>query len=456
MREPMFQNSHVQLFQGDCREILAEMPENSVQCCITSPPYWGLRKYKGNQDRIWGGKADCEHEWGEQIIAINSGGGYAKGKLGPYLHPPGGMRDWQIGPVSQGRFCQKCGAWYGAFGLEPTVEMYVAHSIEILRAIRRVLREDGVIMLNLGDSYAGGKGQSGQPLSSAEQEARAMRSESLNRGYCQLEMKKRPTDDLTALRSCGLKPKDLCLIPWRVALAAQSDGWWVRSIIAWQKLNPMPESVTDRPTDAWEPILMLTKSRNYFYDSYAVREQGSYPLGETRLASDNHKECQSDSRTTRGLHSKDWVGQGTRNLRNVWTLPTAQFKGGHFAVFPEKLAELCIKAATSEKGNCPKCGKPWVRVLDKKVIGRTRPNGCGTDVRPEGQQAGWAVYNTLDWKPQCSCGCEPIPSVVLDPFVGSGTTCYVAAKLGRKAIGIDVSAEYINLAVERCKQDVLV
>ncbi|KKK74895.1 hypothetical protein LCGC14_2879190, partial [marine sediment metagenome] len=166
---------------------------------------WGLRKYAGEQELVWGWGESCEHEWLEQAEQIGTGGMTTKqvtnrGQTGAGYERRHGS-------------CALCGAWRGAYGLEPTVEMYVQHTVEILREIRRVLRSDGVCFLNLGDSYAGGKGQSGQPMSAAVQSERAKSGESINRGQHQMEMATRPSDSLAGLRSCSLKPKDLCLIP---------------------------------------------------------------------------------------------------------------------------------------------------------------------------------------------------------------------------------------------------
>ncbi len=238
------------IVKADGRKI--PLADESVQCVVTSPPYWGLRKYAGEQELVWGGREDCEHGWGGEIP------GDPRGGSGPAAKECYGGQDGESNyarQVGRGNECLVCGAWRGAYGLEPTVNLYVQHTVEILREIRRVLRADGVVFWNIGDSYAASNRGSGGH--SPKQDS--------NRGSWTPGNHRNEISD-------GLKPKDLCLIPFRVALAAQADGWWVRSDIIWAKPNPMPESVTDRPTRSHEYILMLTKSARYYFDSFAVRE----------------------------------------------------------------------------------------------------------------------------------------------------------------------------------------
>jgi len=494
------------IYCGDCRR-MTELADESVQCVVTSPPYWGLRKYEGNQDLIWGGDKDCEHEWAIEIVKR----GHHAGETNPgkeyYTKDTG---QWSN---SQGCFCLKCGAWKGAFGLEPTPEMYVQHTVEILREIRRVLRKDGVVFWNIGDSYAGSGG------AHKENHANPGISQLFNRQgvphYGDIGMPER------YLAPKGLKPKDLCLIPFRIAIAAQEDGWWVRSVIIWNKPNPMPESVNGwrwerhrikvgnepprtqagkiegskwaecpgcekcslnggyvlrkgswRPTNSYEQILMLTKSGEYYCDADAVRERSTC----VSFGAD-----QQDTSITHGVGSgnsglnaakkraRDNGTFGSRNLRDVWTFPTRPCPEAHFAVFPEKLPETCIKAATSEKGCCPKCGAPWARVLDKKPsqfnirvrdakVGRATPEEGYKPTEEEidqypGNPPDMRERRTIGWRPTCHCEqSEAIPCTVLDPFCGTGTTLWVAKKLGMRAIGYDTAEAYCQLAVDRNRQ----
>ena len=296
----------VRIIIGDCRETLRTLPAGSVNCCVSSPPYWGLRDY-GHGDQI---------------------------------------------------------------GLEQTPDEYVAQLVAVFREVRRVLRDDGTLWLNLGDSYAAhGAGHGGKEAAYLDRSARKAR--------------KAPP---------GLKPKDLVGIPWRVAFALQADGWWLRSDIIWAKPNPMPESVTDRPTKAHEYVFLLTKSARYWYDADAIAEPTSYPVPDDRALSGDYSD--GSGRNDNGEHrSGGFVTGATRNARTVWTIATQPYPGAHFAVMPPALAERCIKA------------------------------GC-----PEG-------------------------GTVLDPFGGAGTTGLVADKLGRNAILCELNPEFSEQAEGRIVGD---
>ena len=304
------------ILNGDCIEMLRTLPDASVHCCVTSPPYWGLRDYG--------------HD--------------------------------------------------GQIGLESTPEAYVARMVEVFREVRRVLREDGTCWVNLGDSYAN-TGKSGGGDQGARWKEAGGRTED-----CKGTFKYAPP---------GLKPKDLCGIPWRVAFALQHDGWWLRQDIIWHKPNPMPESVRDRCTKAHEYVFLLTKSERYFYDAEAVSEAVVCVRGPgNKKPLKGVEEDGRKHRTRAGLHkvAQRWREDGpptSRNRRSVWTVTTKPYSGAHFAVMPAALVEPCIKA------------------------------GC-----PEG-------------------------GTVLDPFAGSGTTLAVAAELGRNAIGCELNPDYVKLSCDR-------
>ncbi len=459
-----YQDHHITLYNKDCRD-MAELSDECVQMVCTSPPYWGLRKYAGVPDLIWGGK-DCEHEWTPETRAGLSGGTNCKAIGG-----------WAGGSVGQEttfkdittNTCTICGAWKGSYGLEPTPEMYIDHTIEILREIRRVLRKDGVVFWNIGDSYWGGKGQSGQPMSADTQQERHGRGESINQSQHQLEMAKRPQDG----KHYTIKPKDLCLIPFKVAIAAQEDGWWVRSVIIWSKPNPMPESVTDRPTNSHEYILMLTKSSKYYWDADAVREPANPDSYRTERPMTSGAMAQKSS-FTRGHPQGRTCGVGSeigRNIRDVWEFPTQPYPEAHFAIFPEKLPETCIKASTPEEGCCSKCGAPWTRVLTKGFTSHdgesktayTNEEGHNANqlakLRQASRAAGGEYRNTketIGWQSTCKCNADKSQSIVLDPFAGAGTTLWIAKKLNRKAVGYELSKEYCELIVKRNSQQVMI
>jgi len=337
---------------------------------------------------------------------------------------------------------------------------YVCHTIEILREVRRVLRKDGVVFWNIGDSYFA------KPKSNYGGKAAGLQSKNYGTGETELGYRQ-SGGKFKSLMQQGYKNKDLCLIPFRVAIAAQTDGWWVRSIIIWNKPNPMPESVNDRPTTSHEYILMLTKSARYYWDQEAVRETGI--TGDMRRPYTSKGAWELDGRAESQRHGGELRDSGAangRNLRSVWSFPTQPYPEAHFAVFPEKLPELCIKAATPEAGCCAECGAPWHRIVESKFIPQQ-------DVRDpaklkKGSNKGMDSSNTwgetprgtnevvtIGWLPTCKCNADKVPSIALDPFLGAGTTLKVAKKLNRRAIGFDTSEEYCQLAVKRCRQTML-
>lgn len=438
---------------GNSRDVLRDLPDNFVHCVVTSPPYFGLRKYDGGED-IW---AD---------------------------------------------------GWVGQLGAESTPELFIQHLIEVMREVRRVLRPDGVFWLNIGDSWAGSWGNYGKRNGRQREVRTARHDRPAYKDYTS-----RPA---SSYKVDGVKPLDMMLVPEQLALAARADGWFVRSVLIWAKGvsltteyngNPMPESVNGwrweqcrvkvdgefqpclgcekcasnggfvlrkgswRPTDSYEQVLMLTKTKSYFCDREAVLEASVYPAGESRKGGNGHKSLDAGSRTTEGLHNKDWNGNGGRNLRSVLVVPTAGFKGAHFAVFPPKLIEPLIKSATSEAGCCPSCGAPWVRVIGSKEVsfqgGSGRAGRSAENINAIGKWAGKQYgkniklgpvvsSRTVGWLPTCGCDYrDPIPCRVLDPFSGAGTTALVCDRLGLESFNIDTSAKYIELAEQRLSDDAL-
>ena len=323
--------------------------------------------------------------------------------------------------------------------------------VEVFREVRRVLRADGVLFLNLGDSYASGKGTCYNP-GGGESSLGMVRKDAgahpLDRG------------NVSDLRDQGLKPKDLIGIPWRVAFALQADGWWLRSDICWAKPNPMPESVTDRCTKSHEYIFMLTKSARYFYDTEAVKE----PSVSDHKSGNGFKGRQGGSSRVGPLSggegtAEQWDGiGGTRNRRDVWIISTKPYRGAHFATFPPEIPEICIKAGTSERGCCPVCGAPWVRVVERTADVDETAKGSFFDKGKTGARDGGDrtqpgeryLKQTIGFSPSCSCGAgKPVPCTVLDPFAGSGTVGAVAKSLGRDYILIEANPDYIPLIEAR-------
>jgi DNA modification methylase len=445
------------------------LPDGSVQCVVTSPPYWGLRDY-GLPPLVWGGVAGCEHVWGRERRISNSP---PRDHDGPHAFADSrGLENHRRGTTlnaSQGQFCQLCGAWRGSLGLEPTPELYVEHLVQVFREVRRVLRSDGVLWLNLGDSYA-------------TRHFADARGASYPRNVTQgdkcfigtsLESRKSHIGKTVVQQSVGslpLKSKDLVGIPWRVAFALQADGWWLRSDVIWSKPNCMPESVKDRPTKAHEYLFLLSKSQKYYYDADAIREElAESTLADSRNATGRHTQGKTYSKYFNGAspdetspdkpswyRAKVFVNPvAGRNKRTVWEIPTAPYSGAHFATFPPALVEPCIKAGTSKRGCCPVCGAPWERVVEKTFIPQEDVSAAkgvrgheGTKQQPndgwDGLPRGSNRVETTGWKATCSHDAEPIPCVVLDPFVGSGTTLLVARALGRHSIGLDLSLPYLT------------
>ena len=368
-------NEPVRILIGDVIDGLRTLPDRSVHCAVTSPPYWGLRDYGVD----------------------------------------------------------------GQIGLESTPDAFVAKMVEVFREVRRVLRDDATCWLNIGDSYNTAGTRQGNGKGGIHGDGNGTEHRAGYRG-----------------EFAGLKSKDLCMIPWRVALALQADGWYLRSVIVWAKKSPMPESVTDRPTSSWEPIFLLTKSERYFYDAEAVKEasEGSSGYAKQRAAGvDTWKYGRTaGGNTTNGVGGT--AGDvATRNQRNVWHLGPEPYAEAHFATFPTEIPRRAIKAGTSEKGCCPSCGSPWTRITSRTPIKRERPNDLtkrngedGTGNHCANTVAG-VETRTLGWEPTCKCDAgSPVPCVVLDPFLGSGTTVAVARTLGRHGVGCELNPEYAELA----------
>ena len=332
----------VQVINADVLDGLKTLESDSVQCCVTSPPYWGLRDYGTG---AWsGGDSACDHVSHE----LRTGQGMAA--LGE-KYAGGGKKAAEPKPVQYRDECGKCGAVKvdQQIGLEKTPAEFVARLVEVFEEVRRVLKPDGVCFVNLGDSYAAGHGGSTTagnytPKVDRHREAKPRKRDDLPNAPAGWAER-----DVTPKRIiAGLKPKDLVGIPWRVAFALQDAGWWLRQDIIWHKPNPMPESVTDRCTKSHEYIFLLTKSARYFWDAEAISEPAIDP-GVRVATAYALAAVNSQSTTPYGGNAKD-----TRNKRSVWTIATAPFAEAHFATFPPELPEICIKAGS----------KPGDTVLD--------------------------------------------------------------------------------------------
>ncbi len=499
-----YQTEHGTLYLGDVRDALREIPDDSVHCVVTSPPYWGLRDY-GLPPTIWGGDPDCEHEWGDDLPGVRRDNQHLDVAVG---NKRGGKKHSgaNLGIGTRGRYCQHCGAWRGCLGSEPTLDLYVQNMVEVFREVRRVLRPDGTLWLNLGDGRT-----SGGRTHTRDTDNKHRTVQGAQRRVCTPE---------------GLKPKDLLGMPWRIAFALQEDGWYLRADIVWHKPNPKPESVTDRPTACHEYVFLLSKEPRYYYDGYAVREPCTSGPSDVKkmieqkpriggLTKDLDAPLNAASKHT-NLGKKRAVGDPSgRNRRSVWTVATEPFRGAHFATFPRKLVEPCILAGTSAGGCCPHCGKPWRRALLRTGANAANEEGIARMIAAGVPRATANLYVTKDrgqivslgFAPNCTCGkrtdcprcagrgrklhnplaaidaarerseatgkpcrpsrrwipcraCsgpgfplsewpEPVPCVVLDPFMGSGTTAAVAVQHGRHWIGTELNPDYVAIAIER-------
>ena len=402
------------IMEGSCLELLRTLPKRSIHCMVTSPPYYLLRRYDG-APQIWGGKRDCDHRWKDSTHTHkgNTNGRHdSKLPKSNYCQQLLQQNDKGQQRTDHSNTCRKCGAWRGSFGNEPTLKLFVKNMVRIFREVHRVLRDDGTVWLNLGDSYAGG------PIAPPGSKLQAH-----NRG----------ANDAVGLdkRQSGVNEKNLMGMPWRVALALQADGWYLRSDIIWDKINPMPESVRDRPTRCHEYLFLLSKRPRYYYDLTAIAEQAV---------------DQPDS-------------SAVRNRRDVWHITTAKVsKQTHFASFPEALVAPCIKAGTSEKGCCPKCGAPWRRVthsvykIHKKWYGTKHLTPRHSRGTAGSSHKELVSTQTIRWEPTCTCKTtrSPRPCTVLDIFSGSGTTVVVALKLHRHYLGLELNPEYVVLSQRRC------
>lgn len=414
------------IYGVDVIQGLKRLADKSVQCVMTSPPYWGLRDYDAQ----------------------------------------------------------------GQIGLEQTFDEWLSKMVGVFGEVRRVLRDDGTIWVNMGDCYSATRWADTAGASTWKNKRVSGANKPIDR------------------EGCGLPPKNLVGQPWRLAFALQEAGWVLRSDIIWSKPNPMPESVTDRPTKSHEYLFLLSKNQDYFYDAESIREKSSSPpivpwedrksSGEMmRHGGSYNAPALNGRRDKQSGHGRRYAGfnerwdtrkkfekhmggggngfqghsgnkkaDGTeyfmRNKRTVWEIATAPYPEAHFATFPMELVKPCILAGTSAKGCCAKCGAPYERKVEKS---RTFESGSGRSGNMPNGKNGPALQGggetkdirrgpvvqteTTGWTPQCKHKVGIVPCKVLDPFSGSGTTGACATGLGRRYIGIDLNKKYLPLAIDR-------
>lgn len=432
----------VQIIVGNSLEKLRAMPDKSVHMVVTSPPYWGLRDY-GIEPTVWGGDFKCEHVFSEEKSTREIRKGIGLEALSQQYRG-GGKKAGAVPEVKIDRGDCKCGAWRGVLGLEPSPDQFVDHMVALFEEVRRVLRDDGTLWLNLGDTYAG-SGRGGayydetSTLSGGQNNQKAAMQG--KRARAPQEIGKTARDAAVTKRgnwkNIGLKPKDLVGIPWMVAFALRRAGWYLRQEIIWHKPNPMPESTDDRCTKAHEHIFLFSKSPDYFYDADAIKEDAVYAnsgRSEGAKGSFARKRSESDDKE---IQKPFRAIRETRNKRSVWTVATRPFAEAHFATFPSDLIEPCILAGTSERGCCPKCGTGWNRITaptDRylEYLGRGINDHAADHARGMMQQRGENRQNamcdeggimsketeTLGWYPGCDCdGLEPLPDLPASPRI---------------------------------------
>jgi site-specific DNA-methyltransferase (cytosine-N4-specific) len=442
---PYFEDGPVTVYHGHVLDVLRSMPDESVNCVVTSPPYWGLRDY-GIEPSIWAAvgrplcdNVDFRHVFKEEIVERSTG----RRQL---PHGDGRANDCYAGrvehPAAQQKFtrgfCINCGAWLGCLGLEPTPQLFIEHCVEIFQEVRRVLVEDGTCWVNLGDSYAS---------SSTYNTTNTLATVN---GWKQGGAK-RPNAGVPD----GLKPKDLVGIPWRFAFALQADGWWLRQDIIWSKPNPMPESVTDRCTKAHEYIFLLTKSAKYYFNQEAILEPVS--LGTHARLSQNVEAQIGSERANGGQKTNGNMKAVGRHLPgNKSHKGTTAYENGDerqrtkaglvdYAVRMRKLAEAGSGIKSNESFSDAVCC-----LVDKR-----NKRSVWTVATEAFSEAHFATFPTELIKPCILAGCPP-GGIVLDPFAGSLTTMQVARELNCKSIGIELNASYIDIGIRcRLRQSVL-
>lgn len=459
------------ILHGHVIDVLRTLPSRSVHMVVTSPPYWGLRAY-GTEPQVWGGDASCAHRWGEKVP-----GDGRRGQRGTSsIIGDRKVSDPQIAgrQIDKGAWCQRCGAWRGEHGQEPTMALWIANEVAIFREVYRVLREDGTLWVNMGDAYATqSNGRSAAATKAAGDDNRTFRDKPFStaaRGKRSDNLGNTAVDAGGAHRQRGaaegLASKQRLMLPARIALALQDDGWWLRDEIVWAKDNPMPSSVKDRTCPAHEFIHVFSKRPRYFYDWFAVTEAAvsDHPSGNGFARPERVSFCEPDGTSRESEEPWDGVG-GQRMKRSVWRMPLEPFPGAHYATFPTALVEPCILAGTPAHGVCPTCAAPYRRIVRKvrdencsgsgvsgvAPVGKGHPSTQvreGHDVR-NGPVAAWA---SLGWVRSCSCGpAEPVPATVLDIFGGSGTVGLVAEYLGRDSILIELNPKSVEIAEQRIR-----
>jgi DNA modification methylase len=477
------------IYCGHVLDVLRKFPDNSIDVVVTSPPYWNLRDYK-IPPSIFGGKIDCKHEWVDEKtwhdnLRFRAG---ENTQVGNQLNP----KIFGDPNVKSG-FCLRCGAWRGELGLEPDPQLYVKHLVEIMHEVRRVLKPSGSLFLNLGDGYYGRHGMGNCDADSLGFQKGLYKEFPLNVKY--------PTE-----KGGWLQPKQLMGLPERIMIGMQEDGWILRNKVIWHKRNHTPASVKDRLTNSYEFVYFFVKNNEplwyyntktgatsdrrpemsvegvdyylkgkrkisfwhgfrYFFDLDAIRvpaktahemlERKTKPFGKRSSPGYRHAPV-GESYNPAGKNPGDFLD-----------ITTKGFKGAHFAVFPEALVEPMLKAGCPREV-CKKCGKPRFRIVksdwkQKRLGTWKQAENIGKemqrpDVHRQANAGGLSqitepsIRTTVGWT-DCGCNAGFEPGIVLDIFMGSGTTAVVAKKMSLNFVGIEIKREYCEIARNRLKKE---
>ena len=459
------------IIQGNVIDVLRTMPDKSINCIITSPPYWSLRSYK-TDGVIWDADPDCQHDFisdnyvndnmrfhpghnstvgnalNPEIYIKHSGGN--KGKMGP---------DNPAHFESSSQFCSLCGAWKGELGSEPTFKLFIAHLVSIFDECKRVLRDDGTLFVNIGDTYASSgslnsrfyheKNQGKHQLGDGD---RLLSKEYSGRGR---------TDEVSA--------KSLCLIPERFAIEMVDSGFILRNVLIWHKINAMPSSAKDKFSPDFEFVYFFTKSKYYYFEQIfepikmdsIMRNRRGQNKGKwhDKDAPKGFYQTLHKEREFTGYEGieEELENSQSRNKRCVWSIPTKSLKLKHYAAFPETLVEPMIKSGCPEYV-CSKCNKPRKKVYEYSgsIIGKGF-----TDHEADNEMGLHRVkHPKKDDEPymrkeigysNCGCNAGFDSGIVLDIFMGAGTVGVVAKKLNRHYLGIELNSKYVEMAEKRIK-----
>ena len=418
------------IYEGDSLEVLKTFPDESIDMCITSPPYWGLRDY-GTEGQVWGGDEKCKHEW-DGVQRFHPKNGKRDGK-GTYTDPKWEAKG-SLKPKISSDFCIKCNAWKGELGLEPTPDMFISNLCDIFDEVKRVLKPYGTCWVNLGDSYCRTPNdQVSQKNVTAKYKYGFLHNKKYGEAY---------------------KPKSLVQIPSRFAIEMTNRGWILRNEIIWHKPSCLPESVKDRFTNDYEKLYFFSKNKNYYF------KQQLEPIKMSSIDRMKYKMAPKTELGIKGTGFKDnAVKAEGRNKRAVWSISPTSFKGAHFATYPPELIESPIAAG------CPEfvdkvTGEPRISEVKSTSVERYNLPKDHPSYRPtryEGKYEQGQRYSEYKDKGYQDGRSEDefISGVVLDPFFGSGTTGEVAMSQDKDWIGIELNSEYETISETRLKPKIV-